>query len=81
MGAIASGGIRVLNHDVIRQLGMTPSMFDAAAAEQQQEQLARLFQSAHHGGRIWMAERRPHFHDIPGQATTLGQNFTTSEAV
>lgn len=37
MGAIASGGVRVLNEDVIRKLGITPRMIDAVAAEQQRE--------------------------------------------
>src|SRR6266545_3849292 len=35
MGAIASGGVRVLNEEVIRRLGITPRMIDAAAEEQQ----------------------------------------------
>jgi putative phosphoribosyl transferase len=34
MGAIASGGIRVLNEDVIRRLGVTKRMIDAATSEQ-----------------------------------------------
>jgi putative phosphoribosyl transferase len=37
MGAIASGGVRVLNEEIISRLGITPSMIDAAAAEQQWE--------------------------------------------
>jgi putative phosphoribosyl transferase len=37
MGAIASGGVRVLNEKVIRELGITPPMIDAVAAEQRQE--------------------------------------------
>ena len=37
MGAIASGGIRVLNHEVISKLGITPQMIDAVAAEEQRE--------------------------------------------
>ena len=37
MGAIASGGVRVLNEEVIRRLGITPRMIDAAAEEQQRE--------------------------------------------
>jgi putative phosphoribosyl transferase len=37
MGAIASGGVRVLNEDVIRKLGITKRMIDAATAEQHLE--------------------------------------------
>jgi predicted phosphoribosyltransferase len=37
MGAIASGGVRVLNEEVVRRLGITPHMIDAVAAEQQRE--------------------------------------------
>src|SRR5687767_189366 len=37
MGAIASGGVRVLNEEVIRSLGITPQMIKAAVAEQQLE--------------------------------------------
>jgi putative phosphoribosyl transferase len=37
MGAIASGGVRVLNYDVIRQLGISPEVVDAAAAREQGE--------------------------------------------
>jgi putative phosphoribosyl transferase len=37
MGAIASGGIRVLNEDVIRWFGITPQQVDAVAAEEQRE--------------------------------------------
>lgn len=37
MGAIASGGVRVLNEEVIRSLGITPQMIEAAVAEQQLE--------------------------------------------
>jgi predicted phosphoribosyltransferase len=37
MGAIASGGVRVLNEDVIRRLGITKRMIDAATAEEQRE--------------------------------------------
>lgn len=40
MGAIASGGVRVLNEDVIRQLGITQAMIEAATREQEAE-LAR----------------------------------------
>jgi putative phosphoribosyl transferase len=37
MGAIASGGVRVLNEDVIENLGITPEMIEAAAEEQERE--------------------------------------------
>src|SRR6266542_1138478 len=40
MGAIASGGVRVLNHDVIRQLRLPSSLIETIAAKEQQE-LAR----------------------------------------
>lgn len=34
MGAIASGGIRVLNHSVIKQLGLSPAIIDLVAARE-----------------------------------------------
>jgi putative phosphoribosyl transferase len=34
MGAIASGGVRVVNEDVVRELGIPKSMFDTVAAEE-----------------------------------------------
>lgn len=37
MGAIATGGVRVLNEDVIRKLRITDEMIEAAAAEQERE--------------------------------------------
>jgi predicted phosphoribosyltransferase len=37
MGAIASGGVRVLNDAVVRRLGITAAQIDAAAAEEQAE--------------------------------------------
>ena len=37
MGAIASGGIRVINDDVVRMLGIPPETIDAVAREEQQE--------------------------------------------
>jgi predicted phosphoribosyltransferase len=37
MGAIASGGVRVLNDDVIRIAGITPEAIDRATADQQRE--------------------------------------------
>ena len=39
-GAIASGGARILNRDVIRQLGLTSELIDAASKREQSE-LAR----------------------------------------
>lgn len=37
MGAIATGGVRVLNQDVIRKLHITDEMIEAAAEEQERE--------------------------------------------
>jgi putative phosphoribosyl transferase len=37
MGAIASGGIRVLNDDVVRWLGIRPEQIEAVAREEQRE--------------------------------------------
>jgi len=37
MGAIASGGVRVLNHDIVEQLGIPEGVIDAIAAREQQE--------------------------------------------
>ncbi|MGZ8900057.1 MAG: phosphoribosyltransferase [Limisphaerales bacterium] len=37
MGAIATGGVRVLNEDVIRRLHITEEMIEAAAEEQERE--------------------------------------------
>jgi putative phosphoribosyl transferase len=37
MGAIATGGVRVLNQDVIRKLHITDEMVEAAAEEQERE--------------------------------------------
>src|SRR5919109_3300265 len=37
MGAIASGGVMVVNEDVVRQLGIPGEVLDEAAAEEQQE--------------------------------------------
>jgi predicted phosphoribosyltransferase len=49
MGAIASGGVRVVNEDVVRQLGVPPAWLDAAADREGQE-LARR-EAAFRGGR------------------------------
>jgi predicted phosphoribosyltransferase len=40
MGAVATGGVRVLNEEIVRALGIPPRVIDAVAAWQQQE-LAR----------------------------------------
>lgn len=37
MGAIASGGVRVINEDVVRQLHIPDEVIDAVAAEEQRE--------------------------------------------
>src|SRR5437588_12212391 len=37
MGAIASGGVRVLNHALIEQLGVQPSAIERVTALEQQE--------------------------------------------
>lgn len=37
MGAIATGGVRVLNEDVVRYLGIPGEMIDAVAADEQRE--------------------------------------------
>ena len=37
MGAIATGGVRVVNHDVVRALGLTAEMLDQAAAAEGRE--------------------------------------------
>src|SRR3954463_2896738 len=37
MGAIASGGVRVVNEDVVRELGIPKSLFDAVAADESRE--------------------------------------------
>jgi predicted phosphoribosyltransferase len=44
MGAIATGGVRLLNHDVIDALGIPMNVIDAVAAREQQE-LARREQT------------------------------------
>jgi putative phosphoribosyl transferase len=37
MGAIASGGVRVMNDEIIRKLRITPEMIEAAVEEQERE--------------------------------------------
>lgn len=41
MGAIASGGVRVLNEDVVRMLGITEDTVAASAAQEQEELVRR----------------------------------------
>ncbi len=49
MGAIASGGVRVLNDDVVRWYGITPADIEAVAHEEQRELERR--ESAYREGR------------------------------
>ena len=49
MGAIASGGIRVLNDDVIKWLGISPDQIEAVA-KREQEELARRDAAYRRGG-------------------------------
>lgn len=42
MGAIASGGVRVFNSDVIRLLGITPETIDRVIAVEEQELIRRI---------------------------------------
>ncbi len=37
MGAIASGGVRIINHDIVRLLNLSQFAIDAVAAEEQRE--------------------------------------------
>ncbi len=41
MGAVASGGVRVVNQEVVRQLGITRQVFDAITEEEEREVLRR----------------------------------------
>jgi len=50
MGAIASGGVRVLNDDVVGWYGITPAVIDAVAAEEQTELERR--ERAYRDGRL-----------------------------
>jgi predicted phosphoribosyltransferase len=49
MGAIATGGVRVVNEDVVRALGIRPEVFEAVVA-QNREEIARR-EAAYRGGR------------------------------
>ncbi|MHB1295079.1 MAG: phosphoribosyltransferase [Anaerolineae bacterium] len=50
LGAIASGGIRVLNRDVVRMLSIPDALIETIAAREQEE-LARR-EAAYRGGRV-----------------------------
>jgi putative phosphoribosyl transferase len=49
MGAIASGGVRVVNREVVESLGITDAAIDAVAAEEQRElaRRERLYRGDH----------------------------------
>src|SRR5499427_8219072 len=49
MGAVASGGVRVVNEEVVRELGITPDELDAAAEKEEQE--LRRREEAYRDGR------------------------------
>lgn len=49
MGAIASGGVRVVNREVVRELGLTDADLDAVAAEEAEE--LRRREGAYRDGR------------------------------
>ena len=49
MGAIAPGGVRLINHDVVEALGIPPAVIDATAASEQVELDRR--QQAYRGSR------------------------------
>ncbi len=49
MGAIASGGARVINHDVVDQLNIPPAVIDSVARREQQELERR--EQLYRGGR------------------------------
>jgi putative phosphoribosyl transferase len=49
MGAIASGGVRVMNEDVVRWYGVTPDEVEGVATEEQQELERR--EAVYRGGR------------------------------
>jgi len=53
MGAIATGGVRILNEEVIRRLHITPQIIDAATKEQQDELERR--EGRYRGGRTPLA--------------------------
>lgn len=51
MGAIASGGIRVMNEDIVRFIGITPPEIDQVEAEERKELQRR--EQAYRGDRPW----------------------------
>ena len=51
MGAIASGGIRVMNEDIVRFIGITPPEIDQVEAEERKELQRR--ELAYRGDRPW----------------------------
>lgn len=57
MGAIASGGVRVINDDVVRYLGIPQAAIDAAAREEQAE-LERREAAYRHGRSLPSLENR-----------------------
>jgi len=61
MGAVATGGVRVLNDQVVRALGIPPDVIDMVAAWQQQE-LARR-------ERLYRGDRPPP--DVKGRTVVL----------
>jgi putative phosphoribosyl transferase len=61
MGAIATGGVRVVNDDVVRNLGISPEVIDRVAAEEERE-LAR---------REWEYRDDRPVPDIAGKAVIL----------
>lgn len=51
MGAVASGGVRVVHQDVVRELGITRQIFDAATERELQE--VRRREQVYRGGRLF----------------------------
>lgn len=61
LGAIASGGVRVINEDLVRALRLPPAVIDAIAAREQQELERRE--------RLYRADRPPP--DVRGRTVIL----------
>jgi predicted phosphoribosyltransferase len=61
VGAIAPGGVRILNRDVVRALGVPPSIIDKIAAQEQRELDRRL--------RLYRGDRPPP--DVRGKTVIL----------
>jgi predicted phosphoribosyltransferase len=55
MGAIASGGVRVLNHELIRMAGITDDMIESVTRTEEQELVRR--EQAYRGTRPMMSVR------------------------